>query len=176
MDGSLWIRSFLMHEEGKMKKNGIILFVFSMSFVFSSCLLEKLQGEMLPKFTVEKLGYREKQEAGSQSECELPEGIYFDFCNKSDKKVLFIQIKLNVYDKRTGNAAFAGTGTITCNFDGTILSGETKEFCIPLNTYIPVSTEMDLFIDSFFISRVMYSDGSIWRDFFGTYAISGGRN
>lgn len=176
MDGSLWIRGFLKPEEGKMKKNGIIIFIFSTVFVFSSCLLEKIQEEMLPKFTIEKLEYRRMQEAVLPDDYELPAGVYFDFCNKSDKKVLFLQIKLNVYDKKTGNSAFAGTGTITCNFDGTIYCGETKEFCVPLDTYVPVSTEMDLFIDSFFISRVMYSDGSVWNDFFGTYAISGGRN
>jgi len=153
-----------------MNKIKIIFFSLLMIFVLSACeFLDQIK-EGVPAFTIENMLYKKNGEKGEG----LPSGLYFDFSNKSDKKIIFMESKLNAFDLQTGAPAFAGRGTISSNFDIPIKAQESKELCIPLDNYIKSSMDMELYIDSFFISRIIYSDGSSWQDLFGAYAISSG--
>ena len=153
-------------------KNKRIICVFVLCLIiqilFFSCGLESLLMNTTPEFTVSNLSYKDGDE-----ESNLSCGIYFDFCNTSKKTVVYIETKMNVYDKKTGIPAFNNAGTITCGFDGFLKNQESREFFISLENYSPVIFDSELVIDSFFINRIIYSDGTTWRDLLGSNSISG---
>ena len=150
------------------KKSGVLIIGLAL-IVCSSCNLNSFQKTSVPEFLIENLTYKNADEQYS----ELPEGVYFDFCNQSEKKVLFVEAKLNLFDLQTQTPAGGAAGTITCSFDSLIQTSEKKEFCIPVQAH--GSSSSNIFIDSFYISRIYYSDGTVWFDLFGSYAIQGGR-
>lgn len=141
--------------------------LLSLLFFFSACSMNQL---LQPEFTITSPVYKSHEE---DSSC-VSGGVYFNFYNKSGSAVVFMEIKMNVFDKRTGKMAFIGTGTIKSEYNIRIASGETKKLCVSLDPYITVRTEEGYYIDQFYISRVIYSDGHEWNDILGVHAVSGG--
>ena len=142
------------------------LFLAAGVFQFVSC---GLPGTFQPEFTVSSPVYKSSLE---DSSCKTG-GVYFDFYNKSEREVVFMKIRMNVYDKKTGLMAFIGTGTIESSCSVSVAPGETKTLCVSLDPYITVKAEEGYFIDQFYISCIRYSDGSVWKDILGVYAVSG---
>ena len=152
-----------------LRKNCSLIFGIIL-LLCSSCNLNTFQKTSVPEFSIENLSYKKTDEQYA----ELPEGVYFDFCNQSEKKVLFVEAKLNLFDLQTQSSADSAPGTITCCFDVSIPVSEKKDFCIPVQVH--AVSPSDILVDSFYISRIYYSEGSVWFDLFGSYAIQGGRN
>ncbi len=124
-----------------------------------------------PLFTISEPVYMSHEE---NSACAFG-GVYFDFYNKSASDVVYLETRMNVYDGESGKAAFAGQGTIITGSECLVESGLGHNFCISLDPYISRITETGYIIDQFYISRVDYSDGKVWKDEFGLYAITGRR-
>ena len=123
-----------------------------------------------PLFSVTRPEYKSNTE---DDRCKIG-GVYFDFYNKADSAVVFMQVRMNVYENRGGNQAFLGQGTIVSDSEIVIEIGETKQMCIPLDEYITVVPKGKYFIDQFYVSRLEYEDGSVWKDEFGLYARDSG--
>lgn len=149
-----------------MKKN----LALSVGFFFIFSLGCKLFVQSGPEFAVSSPVYKKGKTGES---CELG-GVCFDFYNKSSKKVISIETKMNVYNPATKQTAFAGVGTITSSFNGEIEAGQKKEMCVSLDEYITTACDIDFLIEQFYISRILYSDGSEWKDYFGVYAQTSG--
>ena len=96
-------------------------------------------------------------------------GVYFDFFNKSEKEIIAIELNIRIFNRQTGKPAFAGAGTIKVNYVGSIQSLEKREMCLSLDDYISYESQDNLIIDAFIISKITYSDQSIWKDYFGVY-------
>ena len=109
--------------------------------------------------------------AGPDDLCSLG-GIFFDFYNKTEKEVIFIETCMNVFDSRNGELAFAGGGGFSSGSDCKILKEEKKNLCIPLDKYLWQMQIDSICVDNFFISKIKYADGSIWQDKLGVYANS----
>ena len=122
-----------------------------------------------PPFAVTQPEYRSSKE---DDRCVLG-GVYFDFYNKAESSVIRLETRMNVYDRKTGKAAFLGCGTIESGNEVLIKSREQRKLCVPLDEYITVISEEGYIIDQFYISRIEYEDGSIWEDEFGVYARGG---
>ena len=137
----------------------LLFFSLGIGLCVFSCNLESILNNASPDFSVKNVMYKEASE-----ELKLPEGVYFNFCNNSRKRLMFLEARLTVYDKKSGKLAFSGTGSITCSYDGYIESMETRELCVPLDSFTPISPDIEYYIDSFFISRVIYADGTEWMD------------
>ena len=133
--------------------------------MFTSCSFKEFQ---VPEITISGLEFRNETEIenslDSDSRYYLPAGVYFNLQNNCSKQIIFLETKMTVYEK----------GTITFSFDGSIESNETKELCIPVLDYYPDFSDSKFIIDSFYVNKVFFSDGSFWVDLFGTYAIKGG--
>lgn len=123
-----------------------------------------------PKFSITEPVYKSNSE---DSRCAIG-GVYFDFYNKASCDVVFMEVRLNVYDKKTRKNAFTGHGTIVSGNECHVKVGAKKNMCVPLDDFITVISDAGYLIDQFFISRIEYSDGSVYKDIFGTYAASGG--
>ena len=151
----------------KIEKSAFHYFVIAAVFIlFVSCSHTQT---LRPEFTVSTPVYKSSQE---DSSCKTG-GVYFDFYNRSKSKVCFMEIRMNVYDKKTGLMAFIGTGTIVSAYSVSIAAGETKKLCVSLDPYITVRNEEGYYIDQFYISRIKYADGHEWKDSLGVYTVSG---
>ena len=113
-----------------------------------------------PEFSISKLMYKDR-------------GVYFDFYNQAQKDIKLMQVKMCVYNKKDGFAAFEGEGIITCQIETGVRAFEQRSFCISLENYIKKNNDLELIIDNFYISRILYTDGKEWKDSFGFYSLKG---
>lgn len=141
--------------------------------VFLTALLYGCRGSMMdirtPPFVISEPEYRD----GTEDESCIFGGVYFDFYNWAESRVVFLEIRMNVYDRKTRKSAFPGCGTIKSGNSVLIESGEKRQMCIPLDEYINQMSEGGYLIDQFYVSRIDYEDGRVWIDELGMYALSG---
>lgn len=161
----------------------LLFFEIAIAVLFAGCLTQ-LWDVGAPPYAITNPVYRI---SGPDDACSLG-GVFFDFYNKSEKEVIFIQTCMNVFDKKTKQEAFAGAVGLVCDSNCIIRQQEKKNLCIPLDDYLwqlqpssqpssqsssqPSSQSSSLCVDNFFISKIEYSDGSCWQDKFGVYSNS----
>ena len=146
-------------------KGLLLLLEIAAAVLLSSCI-SQLWDVGTPPYAITKPVYRI---AGPDDVCSLG-GIFFDFYNKSEKEVVFIETCMNVYNNQTGNLAFPGAGGLHSGASYIIKQTQTKNLCIPLDEYLCQLETTSLCVDNFFISKIEYADGSIWQDKTGAYA------
>ena len=152
-----------------MKK--MIHFIKRLSFLFTTVIAVmifagcSISSTTAPRFTISELCIRK---GFNEDACVLG-GIYFDFFNKSQKQIVSMDLNVRIFDGSTGEPAFSGVTIISSSFEGLIESLEKKEMCISLDDYITFDFDGNLIIDAFIISKIVYADGEIWRDYFGMY-------
>ena len=139
-----------------------------LTFLLSACSKDAVDLRK-PLFSITQPEYRSSKE---DARCKTG-GVYFDFYNKADSSVIYIEARMNVYDRETGGNALTGLGTVIADISDRIKKGEKKEICIPLDEYITVSKESGYYIDQFYISWIEYEDGKYWNDELGLYAVKG---
>lgn len=151
------------------KKFSTIISVISFLLTIFLCGCENIESNInAPKFSISKPIYK----AGKvDNYCELG-GVFFNFYNKSDSDVTYIEIKMNLFDKSSKKNAFIGIGTISSEMSCSIGSGVSKQLCIPLDEYITIIPDSELLIDQFYVSTAQFSDGTVWNDYFGVYGTS----
>ena len=148
-------------------KGLLLLLEIAAAVLLSSCI-SQLWNEGTPPYAITKPVYRI---AGPDDVCTLG-GVFFDFYNKSEKEVVFIETCMNVFDSQTGNLAFPGAGELRSGAACSIEKTQKKNLCIPLDEYLWQIETSSLCTDNFFISKIKYADGSIWQDNLGIYANS----
>ncbi len=94
----------------------------------------------------------------------------FDFYNNAGVEIKNIQVRMNVYDKKTDSPAEKIAVTVECAFDCSIMPLESGQFYASLEEYFEGVRTMELGIDDFYVSRVLYSNGRVWKDLFGFYS------
>ena len=146
----------------------LLLFEIAIAVLFSSCLTQlwDVWNVGVPPYAITKPVYRI---AGPDDVCTIG-GVFFDFYNKTDKEVIFIETCMNVFDKQTCKLAFSKAGGLRSGSSCSITSSQKKNLCIPLDEYLYQIGSTSLCVDNFFISKIEYNDGSIWQDKLGIYA------
>ena len=143
----------------------LLLFEIAAALLFASCPAQ-LWDAGIPPYAVTTPVYKI---AGPDDLCTLG-GIFFDFYNKSEKEVIFIETCMNVFDTQTGELAFSGAGQLTSISSCKIEKTQKKNLCISLDEYLYKLETNSLCVDNFFISKIEYNDGTSWQDKFGVYA------
>lgn len=151
-----------------MKNKNLSVIFLSLLFFIAGCS-ENTVDITKPLFAVTTPQYRS---ASEDNRCKLG-GVYFDLYNKADCSIVYIQTRMNVFDRKSGKSAFTGYGTIETESEVTIKKGQTRQMCIPLDQYITVEAEEGYVIDQFYVNYIEYEDGRIWKDAFGLYATGG---
>lgn len=97
--------------------------------------------------------------------------VYFDFYNDSSKIISSMQMLVSVRNKKTGETVGPAAGILSCDFKQEIQGHEKKEMFISFEDYLETSEETRpiLEIVSLVVSRLVYSDGTVWKDTFGLY-------
>ncbi|MBO4532673.1 MAG: hypothetical protein J5726_03140 [Treponema sp.] len=132
----------------------VLVFAVTFASVFAGCKNVTFE---LPKFSV------------TAPVCRGQE-VVFDFYNSATVEIQKIQIKMNVFDKKTGGPAFKNIVAVECSFDCSILPSQSQQFYASLAEYLQDTQAVEFLIDNFYISRVSYSDGKEWKDDFGLYS------
>ena len=101
--------------------------------------------------------------------CNIHE-VCFDFYNSAASEIKKIEIRMNVYDKKTGSPALKNAVTVECAFDCSLMPFENQQFYASVDEYISGVQSVELIIDNFYVSRVLYSNGRVWKDLFGFYS------
>jgi hypothetical protein len=110
-------------------------------------------------------------ELGNTSSDFTYAGISFSFMNTSDKTVSSITASFMLFDTSIQTNPFIGSNIFEIEMLTLILPGENKNIILSLDTFIHIAPSAPYHIDYFYISRIEYTDGSVWEDRFGTYRI-----
>ena len=97
--------------------------------------------------------------------------VYFDFYNDSSKIISSMQIFVSVRNKKTGEVVGPSTGMLSCDFKQEIQSHEKKEMMILFEDYLDTAEEDTPVLEliSLVVNRIVYSDGTVWKDTFGLF-------
>jgi hypothetical protein len=98
-------------------------------------------------------------------------GISFYLLNKSHKSISSITAHFMLFDARTQTNPFIGSNIFEIKKFILISPGENKEIILSLDRFIYIAPEEPYLIDFFYISKIEYSDGSIWEDKYGVYGM-----
>lgn len=145
----------------KLKKR--LLFIFVM--FCSSALLNAKCPYYFIDFSISK-NFQKLNE-----ECAF---VTFEVKNVSEKQISSFTVVFSVCTEDSTNP-FDGDNTIIVKIEETIESNESFCFSVNLCDYFETQDiEEDLYIENLFLRTVNFTDGSVWKDFFGSYAISQG--
>ena len=98
-------------------------------------------------------------------------GIVFNFMNTENKVIDEVTVSFSLYDSATNENPFIGSNRFEITKMNLLLPNENKEVIISLDQYIYYAPLTPYLIDFFYISRIHFTDGSIWEDIYGLYKI-----
>ena len=156
-----------------MKYKNIITITVLFSIIFlASC--EYLEGEggifsmpEAPPFVITKPVCETQERHGYYNYA----GIVFKFMNTSNKIIDEITVSFMLYDSITRESPFIGSNKFTITKLDLLLPNDNKEIFISLDQYIYVAPQSPYLIDFFYISKIHFSDDSVWEDKYGVYKI-----
>ena len=93
-------------------------------------------------------------------------GFTGSFCNKGEAEVTAFTIVFFVFDS-DGNSPVVGRNNIVLKIEQSVAPREDFDFCISLDKYLQVSDDQDYEVEYLYVSKIDYSDGSLWTDPFG---------
>jgi hypothetical protein len=96
-------------------------------------------------------------------------GILFNFENKSNKDIDSITASFMLFDARTQANPFMWSNLFEIKKLIFIPSGENTRVILSLDKFIYITPTEPYLIDFFYISKIEYTDGSIWEDKYGVY-------
>jgi hypothetical protein len=153
-----------------MKKLSRLLCICSF-LVFASCeFIADNGGYSAPPYVISKpLSF-----AGKKTGYYVFAGIEFTFLNTGGKTVSEVTVSCMLFDAETLKNPFIGSNIVTAGFSGNIPGGGKKDLVISLDRYIYVAPEKPYVVDFFYVSRITYTDGTVWEDRNGIYHTKGG--
>lgn len=98
--------------------------------------------------------------------------VTFEIQNISKKQISSFTLVFSLCTKDSVNP-FDGDNTIIVKIEEEIESSESFCFSINLCDYFDTQAiEEELYIENLFLRTVNFTDGTVWKDYFGSYAIS----
>lgn len=99
-------------------------------------------------------------------------GIHFTFYNNSNKDIDSLTFKCIVFNEE-GQNPFVGSNNIIAKYNNPVYANDYKEIIISLDSYIYQIPKENLIIDYAYVSKIQYSDGSVWKDVNGIFTFGG---
>lgn len=96
-------------------------------------------------------------------------GAEVTFFNWSEKEVTEFEVNFYLFDS-DGEPAREYWNLVTFDIVKTLQAGETCSLTLSLDTYMTSVPQELLSIDYLFVSKIIYSDGSVWEDPYGMAA------
>lgn len=146
-------------------ETGIITFCLAFVFAcgFSSC---KTTASLSCPYVIDN----PRVEIGAKKNvCEIAAAL-FTVSNTSERNVQEYIVSFLLYDE-DGNNPFIGSNCIVEKITAEEKPHESRDFAVNLDPYISVAPDGPYKIDFMYLREIHYSDGSIWSDPFGMYAV-----
>lgn len=93
-------------------------------------------------------------------------GIDLYFLNKADKEVENFTVVFSLFDEN-GEPAATTKNSLVFTVSENLDPKESVNLCLSLDDYITYIPTEDYFIDYLYVSRISYSDGTVWSDPYG---------
>ena len=98
-------------------------------------------------------------------------GIVFKFLNHAEKHVERITVSFMLFEAKTQASPFITTNKFEISKWDFVFPHENKEIIISLDQYVYIAPTEPYIIDFFYISEILYADGSVWQDKYGKYRV-----
>lgn len=144
-----------------MKRFGIIGVLLSV-FLMCCCSMDQLS----PPYLITD----EKVINGENPGCHSFAGAYITFFNNSGKTVKGFAVSFRLYDS-DGNAFGFGFNGITTEYRGEVEPKKDVEIIVSLDSVQNVQVSEGMQLDFIYVSKIIYTDGSVWTDPVGLYAM-----
>ena len=82
-------------------------------------------------------------------------------------------VSFTLFDAKTHGSPFIGSNIFAITKLDVVLPNQNREIIISLDQYIYVAPADPFLIDFFYISEIVYTDGSTWQDKYGKYRVEG---
>ncbi len=99
-------------------------------------------------------------------------GVCFTIYNNSNKAIKKIECTYTVFDA-DGDNPFIGSNCLISKFNDIIAPNDNREIIISLDKYMNYIPEEPFLIENFYVSKIEYSDGTVWKDSFGAFSQGG---
>jgi hypothetical protein len=141
-----------------------ISLIFLCAFVFFSCdsIVEVEPPFIIWDFAVKKGA--EYDEAKTNAE--------FYFKNTARKSVAAMTVSFRLYYS-DGSYPTYGNNKVDVNFAGFIPQLKEELITVPLDSYINIYRSMPLIADQIWVEKIIYNDGSAWKDALGLWQTGG---
>jgi hypothetical protein len=141
----------------------ISILLFCLFFFFSCDFNETVE----PPFTIRGFTIGSTDEGN-----EHQRGAEFYFRNTSYKPVVSLVMSFRLYYS-DGSYPSYGNNKVSVNFEGFISSSEEECITIPLDSYIKIYRSMPLIADQILVEKIIYTDGTMWKDALGFWQTGG---
>lgn len=98
-------------------------------------------------------------------------GVDFTFLNKADKGVKAFTLMFFMYDE-DGDPPGIGNNGVSLEILVDIEKGAREDDIVSLDQFLYEIPDIPYQLDYVYVSRIVYDDGSEWRDPFGMYAVN----
>ena len=96
-------------------------------------------------------------------------GAELKFYNRSEKKVTEFEVVFYLFDS-DGEPASGCQNRLDFIIEKEVEPGGEFQNCLSLDSYMAVMPQSLLEIDYLYVSRILYTDGSVWEDPYGLVA------
>ena len=135
------------------------LIILSAFFLLSSCKDFSFCDEKVPYLIKAEL------DMGESTEFDIA-GLNLYFLNRSEKQVSEITIVFYMFDE-DGEPASLCRSNIVLSVKENVAAGTSIETCLNLDSFFTYIPEEQYTADYIYVSRIVYEDGSEWKDSFG---------
>lgn len=138
-------------------KNKQSIFLITISLLFCSCTLygnNKVPYLLEGEITIEESSNYEYA------------GLNLSLYNKSELDIKGVTVVFYLFDQ-DGNVPSIGRNNIVLNMELEVAAGKKLDCCIPMDNYLYEIPEYPYQVDYLYLSKIQYTDGSIWVDPFG---------
>jgi len=98
-------------------------------------------------------------------------GLELKLLNKSEKSITSFTLVFFMFDS-DGNIPAYGRSSLVLTINAEIAGGESFEHLLSLDKYLVEVPEEPYQIDYMYLSKIVYENGEIWTDPFGTLAFN----
>ena len=99
-------------------------------------------------------------------------GIHFTLYNNTDKQIKNFSCTCTIFDS-DGDNPFIGNNCIIAKSNNPINSADNSEVIIKLDPYMNWIPEKPFIIENFYVTKIEYSDGTVWKDSIGAFRQGG---
>lgn len=143
-----------------------IIPVFTALFLFGCCSITN--PESVEKIPYMAEGRMEMEENSADYEVA---GLDFFFMNKSDSDVTEMTLVFFLFDK-DGEPVSGGKSNIVMTVKENVPANTSLRCSLCLDKYFSIVPDEVYTVDYFYISKIVYDDGSVWSDPFGMCAFN----